>query len=319
MEVNRACDQIYGILLQSYTLVFMNVVLFTILKFVAENFLLPTLLCVLGFKKQIDPNLLKSSLKTIDSESNSPSAVSIEMNAKSDTEEQGRLDVEIAFMLVQTIFAITSFVISCISVDSSMSRWDQYQHFYGMVLNSSILTLFISSFFFLAEHVRSEDAIKENELYGRKPVFLKKGTFEYNFASFTWIGSSVVLLPPFCTHVLPGLVTYFWIMLIFMFIIGNVYKFFSALGDRFDRTPIVLEYKLKLKYILVRLMILLALQTMYNYMYLFYQVHPAGVVISAEQYIGVVAREYALRTQTYCQFHQGTNNLVNAMVFFNWL
>jgi hypothetical protein len=65
----------------------------------------------------------------------------------------------------------------------------------------------------------------------------------------------------------------------------------------------------------LRLLHILMMQTLFNYMYLFYKYQAP----TWDEYVGVIVDEYHLRTQTYCALESIDTDLRNLLVFLSWI
>jgi hypothetical protein len=312
MKINHNCDAIYGgVYLQSYLLIVVNVIIFTFLKFIAEEYIIPAILfCVFP----------------------PPTESSTDVNTTSVGIEQGTTDKEsilakvpvalrdppTLFIYFQACSAFVSFILACFTtfLHKNGTQWDQYQNFYGLLLNSNVLTFFVSGIIFsITDGTEVDEKVsRESIIFARKKASGRT----------TWLVFSIILLflPPFLTHILPAIVVYCWIWMAGVVIAMTVVCCFAFLpgGGRKAGEKETAVDKLVGMAVLVgfRLLIILVFQTFFNYMYLLYQVE-YKTVMSSDQYLGVITDEYALRTQTSCLFNHFEGSLKNGLVLFSWL
>lgn len=355
MKVNHDCEKIYGILLQSYTLMFMNAVVFTAFKFVAVQIVLPWLLPIVFHKDQNETQRAHESAIAEAQPSNNLQdeiSVDVEMDETSSTaptgakyefqktldevglsmknayrkaikeysvkdeEIKGRLAIDVVFVQFQAIYALISFVISCVSVDQSLTSWDQYQHFYGLVLNSGVSTLLISFVLFVYGHREISEAQRSRyAAHNFKHVEATSAELRTVFRSCGFF--VLLILPPSYTHIFPAYFVYLWVLVIVIMSVSLFEVCIKPPLHSVSANQMPLWVRKMGTEILIRLLILAVLQTGFNYMFLFYEAAKDGM--SGDEYTGVIVREYTLRTQTYCQYETATSSLANAIVFFAWL
>ena len=347
--INHSCKTLYGgIILQSYILILTNVVIFAIIQFFAEEFLLPKLFELLGnncVSSVTDPLVEKTEIKSntkpkstitnssCDLESNCSQIInpisngnqnesdiypmSIELSSlpietKDTNEIKNSFRVKLAFLFFQAIFGIGSLVICIMNIDHSKSNWNNYQDFYGKLLNSSALTLLVSIILFAT----NSDTISNN--------YMNYDTITNIMGMFflIWI---IIFFPTFYTHIILGIIIYFWVffplllMIVFftltiMLTINYLVKTNNNDDERIQQKVVNMTMS-----VMFRLITIAFMQTCYNYMYIFYQIKPEHTYMSGEQYISVITTEYEYRTQTYCEFEHAVSSIQYGMVFFSWL
>lgn len=218
--------------------------------------------------------------------------------------------------IFQGVNALIALVYAFLLRDPTRSGWQQYKNFYGFLLNSSFLTFFISSCFIVI------------------PVFNGNQGSEPNWivdvSTLCFMIQLVILMPPFITHFFPGLVVYFWMLLIlyvalavFAGVLTLVGRF---LGFKFSGQGFMFKSEKYNKFVLettARAGLIFCLQTFFTYMVFYYAYAASDThdfkVISGEHYLGVVSHEYNLRSQTACNFQHALSDVKNGLVFFSWL
>lgn len=319
---NLSCNTIYNeIILQSYLLVILNVVLFTILKFLAEEIIFPWIFQLCGCNKKGTTDFTEqqstTTINPVAAVQNLELESGLSDKSTSLTQKSSISDSKIAFLYFQFCTAVLSIAVACKNVDHSKSTWQQYNDFYGLLLNSSALTYIISLI----------------------PVLATAHSEERMFSFLGGTGSLMCLLclyPPLITHILPGMFAYIWVEAGFIFSLFGVFFVLDMLLQYFSNDTIQIlaavdenenasEFSMKLSKLLLemgyRLVAIMICQTFYNYMYLLYNATNGSTsgVISGHDYIQVIIEEYNLRSQTKCLFYNMLDTTENAIVFFNWL
>jgi hypothetical protein len=317
------------------------VVLFTALKFIAEEFILPNILKHFHSKEQDETTEEPiTDISTVELEEGSKTSEVAEKSMVDKYVPFSFKDPKIAFLYFQGVVALVTFIIACRSIDRNRTTWNQYQDLYGLVLNSSTLTFFISCMLFYstppkeppqkditttattAVTTTTSDASDLVNLETARKVFNKAKTF--SIVSIVLI--SCTLIPAFITHILPGFIVYCWILLLFnlfFYALNTLYMHCVTVVDPVDKKRRFVDNSrekkiyLLIKEVTFRLYCILVFQSFFNYMYLFYQIHESPM--SNDQYTGVLEKEYELRTQTACLFEHMASSAGNVLVFFNWL
>ena len=380
MKVDHNCDTIYdGVVLQSYVLVFVNVVLLGIFQVIFSEVVMPSLITRVGWLgKYMDK--WTSDIRMREQHKNKNANVDIELSVNpvlndidiaggqtdnnataaaatfntanleihKDETKTGEIDnlnrnlpgfsevVDIAkfdfedwlqrrrvnkflFLLVQAAFGFTSFALALrhsINNDHHKSTFIRYQNFYGLVMNSSMMTAFIACITYnmvIADNISNGDT---DDAFG----FLAHLPAHANLAIFIFL----LLLPAIITHTGPAVYAYLWMaIIVFIVIVIIVYPITLIKKHYFDnhkwtvseKTAHLLEETLS--NVFYRVLLIIFFQTFYNYMALLY-LYPE-VPISGQHYMDVIAHEYRLRSQTACLFEHYNQNVQNSLVFFNWL
>lgn len=308
MRINRNCFSVYdGVYLQSYTLIIVNVALFSLFKFCFEEAL------ALLFKKEKDDDdepkkdVEMTSSGGSDDTSNSAPRDTTEKEELVRKEEENKNFNELMFFLFQAAVSFASLVMAITTIDKTKSPWTQYENFYGLILNSSVLTFAISSSILFVRGIsKNTEKISESglamwlALIGAFLVFL-------------------LVLPAIITHIIPALVIYIWVFLCVAAVIlipygcGNLCL--NALsGDH----PAFYRFFGVTTEVVFRLICVAFFQTLFNYMYFFYGISLQSP-ISANEYMGVIRHEYNLRSQTYCSFQRVDASMKDGLVFFSWV
>jgi hypothetical protein len=184
MKINRDCETIYdGVLLQSYSLVFLNVVIFTIFKFLFEKFVIQFFLKLLNGefcqktvsdlenKNPEDPNSqialqIDSTLNSDTSQTNSHR----NRNSNQTKQQKNVSDSEVIFYLIQIISALFTMITASCLLEYHGNLWIRYQNFYGLILNSNFMTLLSSTFIIwltnnkVSENNNNNDQNDQNEI-----------------------------------------------------------------------------------------------------------------------------------------------------------
>jgi len=226
------------------------------------------------------------------------------------------------FLYLQLFYGFVSFILACISVSklSHLSPWEQYTAFYGILTNSCIPMTFFQVF-------------KMSVLDGRESQMNK-----IDFIFLVELFFFILLITPILTHVLPAMILYFWIvlfvaastgalfMVLLLFLFSNVavttlwvklYGLcFPSEGETSDvkiddRT---MEFLGKIaQEVLLRFFFIFYVQTLYHYACIVYT-YP--IPMSPQQYMHVIARDFALRSQTYCFYERAFNSGYGGILLF---
>lgn len=317
--INYSCVAIYnGSYLQSYVLIILSVLLFTVLKYFAEEVVIPLFLSV--FKGTRDTQRVQVVDDTVDnpmmamgtkgylelntvSKSDTPLPTNSQIGNQSDNSERNLSlkDAKIIFLYFQGVAALVSFALHCKKLNPNQTYWNRYQNLYGEVLNSAVLTFLISCWIYVSENENSEQKNKSRVM---------------SFAACGLVITGLLFIPPLLTHIVPAIVVYCWIFILFfiafvvalLVVILCIGHFVNG-GEQL--TPGQLRKAIE---IFTRLAAIFFFQTMFNYMYIYYKVQPS----TADEYLGVIYTEYKLRSQTYCLFEH-IWELGSSLVFFSWL
>lgn len=341
--IEDKCETVYnGVLLQSYTLLFFNVVLFSLLKLLAEEYILPGLFALLSWctcglftaptstntaAAQLQPaSVTKNPLTTkgtakpaadeVELGTVGKSNASIPMESKAipskntdvDTtignNNTTRMDFSKPFLVFQGINAVVALVYAFKLRDTNRTGWHQYQNFYGFLLNSSFLTFFIS---LILRIMRDED---------------KEAGGILAFQGLSTIVIVLTLAPPFITHFVPGFIVYIWVVCIALGCCGVFYTVLQAVGTVLGLASNP-KYEVFATQTVMRAGMIFFFQTFYTYMVFYYAYAASDThdnqAITGEHYLGVVSHEYNLRSQTWCNFENALSDAKNGLVFFSWL
>lgn len=320
---SSSCATLYdGVVLQSYVLLIANTVFFMIFRAVSKAYIIPCLLplfCCYDFqskaetdkKKLLDAVEQQYQAEIADitkrfkiTEKNSDIFFNKFVTNQMREGIQKELRDEKDYKTSMYFFAFT--VLSSLVVfgraaydlkTNHQSAWTQYTNFYGLLMNSCLLTSATSGFrlFFRYEY--------------------RKGwQFQFNWMVGLEALSILLILPALLTHVLPGLVMYCWVVLavaVVVFFVGRGLVRAVFCGRELDA---------KMDYIwkefIYRIITVFLIQTTFNYASL---VYVQQGVLSAESYLRVIEREYALRSETECLINNLFENWNNVVVFFNWI
>jgi len=132
----------------------------------------------------------------------------------------------------------------------------------------------------------------------------------------------VFSVPVVITHLIPAIFIYFWMVIIMLF--GVVLLLFLIFltrdcfcGEVDDTDKVTLRGRINRMFnrtvnsLISRLFLVFFVQTLFNYMALFYY--------SPTNYIDNIGTEYTLRTQTQCYYYQSLDSAEGSLVFFSWL
>ena len=210
------------------------------------------------------------------------------------------------FLYLQLFSALVSLVIAAKSVDPSLPAWDQYTNFYARIVNSGIPT---AAFSF----------VNMAWIDGR----------EKQMGELGWLGlflyiTSLTLLPPFLTHILPMMLMYCWIALpaaIGLFgRVGRVALFFDEIVKSFlvskgFRKPFAnyfMDLSLEVSW---RFLYIFMYHTLFNWGSLLYI---QGLPITPQGYISVLVQDWHLRSQTQCFLNHALDSADGIVVLFSW-
>lgn len=338
--VNSDCNTIFdNVYLQTYALIIINVAIFIVLKYAMEEFVLPFLVSryigetytayptleehdaedMVGLEALIRPERAVQSVNN----SRNRNVFGIRRgNSLGHTMTTSSANVRIKytgkliFVAFQFFIGLVSLISAISYVDHGEKLWDRYQSFYGFLLNTGLLTSFISTNIYRMELNRKLTLEKSSEMERLSRI-----------TSMIMGVVTIILLPPILTHLIPGAIIYGWVIVafviaIFMIFVTMVCLLESVAGClRFVlqfQMPAASDKMFQLGLELAwRLLAILFFQTFFNYMYFFYGIHSDRM--TGADYIGVIRDDYTLRTQTACAFHHAVDSFKHALVFFNWL
>jgi ankyrin repeat protein len=135
----------------------------------------------------------------------------------------------------------------------------------------------------------------------------------------------VIMIPPFMTHILPGVLLYGWILLVAL-VLFQLAKFFlrtavlpmfafgkvSNMQEARDLRIVMRHVWHLLSKVLQRFVFIFLMQTLFNYSALYYD---------RDEYLKVVEHEFNLRSQSYCFFTKGIQEteLSGTIMLLSWL
>lgn len=330
--VNHNCDSTYNnVYVQTYALILLNVAVFITLKYFLEEYVLPWVVSsYIGVPytalatNDDDLSGMESLVRTDNSSRNKP--FNLNNFGKSNSLLGGvrtasanariKYTGKLLFVVFQFLVAIFTFLAGVYYSDKSATLWNQYQDFYGFIVNTGVLTSFISCAIFRVE-------LNKKMLAEKSPEFDKIARYA---ALMTGV-VALILVPPILTHLIPASVVFGWVIIAFIIGIFLIFVVLICLLEavtgllrllcQFESPPAsdkLFQMGLELAW---RLLAIVWFQTFYSYMYTFYQVHSA--TMTGTDYIGVIQHDYELRTQSACSFHHAVDSLQHALVFFNWL
>jgi hypothetical protein len=132
----------------------------------------------------------------------------------------------------------------------------------------------------------------------------------------------LILCCPFVTHVLPGLIVFLPMVLLFMALGGigiALMVGFLSLGSYLFpswKTKLFLFHR-NVTFATGRIVFILVVSSLYNYMGMVYYSNSNALTLT--QYGGVIEREYFLRTESLCLIDNYRENIGNTLLFFSWL
>jgi hypothetical protein len=320
----KNCRTIYGgLILESYLLIILNVVVFTMLQTV--------------FLELILPNLMKPAQKIfygIVEEC----AANIDNDAVEGEKWRGAIKINAIWAVLQGLVSLVIIVFTWLQLDRSVSSWQQYENFYGLILNSAVLNSLISM----------SSLTSFIQYAGRKGFKLLPGTKSTRNPYFILLAALylpivLVVLPSLFTHMIPGMIVYVWVMMIVLLctvygvfavvqriedLFGMEYSF-GILDEHYDEDFLravigdnMFSPAGKLRYQFIwagfRLCFHFSFLSLFNYMHFFYLLSSSGGV-PPNDYLGVITDDYALRTQTFCLYEHYKDDYRNMIIFFSWL
>ena len=200
------------------------------------------------------------------------------------------------FLYLQLASAVGSFIVAAIQIDVSQPAWDQYTNFYGLVVNSGIPTAAFS--------------LMKMSLIDERGKQLDKTKIRYFVLFPLW-----VLAPPFLTHIFPMMIMYFWILVpaVVLFVCSE--KFAIPIVVKDVRDPFANYIMALWQEIWLRFSFIFMFHTLFNWGSLLYT---QGLPITPEGYIGVLMRDWHLRSQTQCFLSHAANSALGVVVLFSW-
>jgi hypothetical protein len=168
MKINRDCEKIYdGVLLQSYVLVFMNVVVFNIFSYVAEHWVLPLFINYFS-PPEAKPAQAQSSVGG-DLEVNTI-GVKIEEGDPMESLVESKPVIgkaAVMFLYFQGFCALYAVLVACLHDYEGQNSWNRYESFYGFLLNSPYMTFVVSSMI-LTFRLEGEGTMAMEEPFGKQ-------------------------------------------------------------------------------------------------------------------------------------------------------
>ena len=228
----------------------------------------------------------------------------------------------VIFITCQLILLYVQLVFAAVHTNTTLSGWTQYTNLYGLLTNSILVTVFVSlTSAFLKEKFNEE--LRPTRPDCDHPVLdhiLKNLEHHYKQSLLTLSTVALlVALPVLFTHIIPGIVIYSFVFLGALVVAALVavplLSFVHTIALECDNLPCRAYFEYVVVNIFLRFALVLTIQTLFNYMVLFYRYDP----ISGVEYIDIVATEYRLRTETTCYYQQSFNSVEKGMVLFGWL
>lgn len=294
--VNHKCDPLYGnVYLQSYSLLLLNTFILAVVKALAEERIIPFFLQLLNNNREEKQNLIEKPIA--------------EMEEQND--HIAKIDPKIIFLYFQAIAAAIAVVRAFMIVDYHASSWDQYQIFFGFLLNSPAFTYGCSVWILRMDAIKSKD-----------PDFLTENpqkTCEHHPNPFIALSGRIIITLaafPLCTHGLVGCIMYCWLLLIFALTAGVIVMIVDALREYINIT-LSPKFIVAFEEAFNRLLLVFYFQTSYDFAYLLYR-EPSAFMTGSE-YLHIVTLEYSYRTQSNCNFQHAFNSFENALVFLSWM
>jgi hypothetical protein len=207
--------------------------------------------------------------------------------------------------------------VAAVRVDRSLPAWEQYTDFCATIVNSGIpMTLFSLGKMAFLDRRRFQMKGLPARIWGYVclPLFL--------------------LVLPLLTHILPGMVLYCWIALpviatalwlpaAFGFNIyqgkfsleGSVRKVLAFVFPR--AREVFLRYHIELLVeVSLRFLFIFLFHVLFNWASL---VYAQGLPLTPQGYIGVLAQDWHLRSQSQCFFNHAPESSRGLVALFSWL
>ena len=213
--------------------------------------------------------------------------------------------------------AFASFVVAAVNVDRSLPAWDQYTTFCALVVNSGIPTAVFSM-------LKMAGIDKREQM---KFIFPTEDTEGALSKYWPWwltpflLFPALVLVPPFFTHILPMLLMYCWIAVpVALFLFYGVVLLWEQYGRAFlvskgVREPFAEYFRDLSIEVCLRFGFIFMFHTLFNWGSLLYM---QSFPITPEAYIGVLVRDWQLRSQTQCFLSSATNSAHGVVLLFSW-
>lgn len=227
------------------------------------------------------------------------------------------------FLRLSFIFAIMSIVAAFINISDKHSTWVQYQNFYGLILNSSVMTL-----------IGAGEAISsEGELLLERQDLIKKQRLsieavDYEVALLTGV-PILFVMPSLLTHIVPALFAYIYMIPVVLLGFGLplygllyasnavlVYAGNTCLKDTSWAVFLSKLHTQAMNNLVPKLVVVICAQIFYDYGTYLYDVN---YPISGSEYAHVIVQEYDLRSQTFCLVEQRVASIKHLLVMFSWL
>jgi len=135
-----------------------------------------------------------------------------------------------------------------------------------------------------------------------------------------------IMIPPFLTHIVPGVLLYGWILVVGLvlfqfakFVFSTVVLPMFAFGGKVSNTQEARDLRVVMRHVwhllskvLQRFVFIFLIQTLFNYSALYY---------GRDEYLFVVGHEFNLRSQSYCFFTKGMQEtkLRGTLMLLSWL
>ena len=300
--IDNQCNTIYnGVLLNSYVWIIVSAILFQIVNFIATAIIIP-------YCKQLYEKLKSSS--------GSNKELNKRDKAKLLVGEQEEYSAGLAFLWYQILISYFGFISAIIVQSDSnksngLSNWTKYNNVYGLYINSVALTPVITVLYFLGKfwigtfQPTSEGNKVQWEL--DFPEEASKILRQMGFLSY------LPLVPAIYTHIIPGLIYYFWIILValllFLLYCVIIRSVLNVLIEWTGRIHVRAESILF--QVGFRICCMLLFQTLYNYM--------SATYLTSDSYSDIIVSDYYLRSQTACIIHHQWDNMRNALTILNWV
>lgn len=227
------------------------------------------------------------------------------------------------FLRLQFIFAIMSIVAAFINISEKHSPWVQYQNFYGLILNSSVMTLIGAG---EAISHEGKELLESADLSTRQRERIKEVDYEVNMLTRVPI---IFVVPSVLSHILPAICAYVYMVpvvllgfglplygLLFLTNQALVYAGATCLINTASSRLLGKLYTQAMSNLVPKLVVVICAQIFYDYATYLYDVnYPIG----GFDYVHVIVQEYDLRSQTFCLVEQKVASLMHILVMFSWL
>ena len=252
--IDNKCNTIYnGVLLNSYIWIIVSAILFQFVNYLATAIIIPYL-------KQLYERLKNNNKDTNKNE-----------KSKQLLNEQEEYSAGLAFLWYQILISYFGFISAIIVQSDSnksngLSNWTKYNNVYGLYINSVALTPVITVLYFLGKFWIGtfQYSNKGTKIQWELdfPEEASKILRQMGFLSY------LPLVPAIYTHIIPGIVYYFWIiiiaLLIFLFYCLIIRSLLNVLIEWTGRIHVRAESVLF--QVGFRICCMLLFQTLYNYM-----------------------------------------------------